>query len=156
MAAVPKPTRKRVATQEANWRRNWRQLTPLPLMFSQRPTPMTAPVMHWLEEVGRPYLRTRTQPVNTSVNSQCQLLGRNGFDNPRHGWTLVAERQPYTQRTAPTASTIHHTGVTPFSHHMYLQWSLSQTLCHAARQALRVVFQHFLGTGRLCQDRHSK
>lgn len=56
-AAVPKPTRKRVATQEANWRRNWRQLTPVPLSVSHMPTPMTAPVMHWLEEVGSPYLR---------------------------------------------------------------------------------------------------
>ena len=32
-----------------------------PLTPSRRPTPMMAPVMHWLEDVGRPYLAAETE-----------------------------------------------------------------------------------------------
>ncbi len=56
-AAVSASTSSSVAIQDANWRRKTTQLTPL--TPSSRPTPMMAPVMHWLEEVGRPYLQVR-------------------------------------------------------------------------------------------------
>jgi hypothetical protein len=52
---VKKAHTNRVATHEENCLRTNSQLTPF--RPSQAPTPMMAPVMHWEEEVGRPYLR---------------------------------------------------------------------------------------------------
>lgn len=83
-AAVCSPTTKRVATQEANWRANWRQLTPAPIlfqplprnrskeMFSARPMPTTAPVIHWDEDVGSPYLQE--QQILSAETFHSQLL----------------------------------------------------------------------------------
>jgi hypothetical protein len=85
---VKPPQMTSVAIQEPNCLATNTQLTPL--TPSHAPMPMIAPVMHWEDEVGRPYLRHHKIISPSCVSHMPWCRGESGR-RTKHRW---ADNQP--------------------------------------------------------------